>query len=288
MPKTKDFYDVLGVARSATQKEIQSAFRKLARKHHPDVNQGDKQAEKRFKEISEAHEVLSDAEKRKLYDRYGPDWQAAQHAGGGANGPAGARSGPSVRYQDVNVDDLFRGSEGFADIFGNIFSGRRQSAGARAERPPVEVEGTVEISLQEAYQGTSRQVELPDGRRIEVKIPAGVATGTILRVPGLRARVIVADDPVFKREGKDLSAVVAVPLATALLGGEVEVPTVKGGRVHLKVPPETQNGTRLRLRGLGMPDPKGGPPGDLYAEVKVKLPIPMDDSTRRWAEDLQR
>lgn len=288
MPKTKDFYDVLGVARSATQKEIQSAFRKLARKHHPDVNQGDKQAEKRFKEISEAHEVLSDADKRKLYNRFGQDWQAAQHSGAGAGGPSGGRSGPNVRYQDVNLDELFGGGEGFADIFGNIFSGRRQSGAGRAARPPAEVEGTVEISLQEAFQGTSREVELPDGRRIEVKIPAGVAPGTILRVPGLRARVSVAENKVFQREGNDLSAVVSVPLATALLGGEVEVPTVKGGRVHLKVPPETQNGTRLRLRGLGMPDPKGGPAGDLYAEVKVKLPIPIDQSTRSWAEDLPR
>ena len=285
MPKTKDFYDVLGVARSATQKEIQSAFRKLARKHHPDVNHGDKQAEKRFKEISEAHEVLSDAEKRKLYDRFGQDWQAAQHAGAGADGSAGVRSGPNVKYQDVNLDDLFGGGEGFADIFGNIFGGRRQSAAGRAATAPVEVEGTVEISLKEAYQGTSRQVELPDGRRIELKIPAGVATGTILRVPGLRARVIVADDRVFQRDGKDLSVAVSVPLATALLGGEVEVPTVKGGRVHLKVPPQTQNGTRLRLRGLGMSDPKGGAPGDLYAVDRLPGPIAAearDDDARGY------
>lgn len=287
---TKDFYHVLGISRGASQKEIQSAFRKLARKLHPDVNPGDKDAEERFKEVSHAHDVLSDPEKRKLYDRFGSDWQSAAAAGIDPDAP-GPRRGPGgqrVQYQTIDpeeFEELFRGSRadsGLGDVFGSIFGGR--GAGARA--PEMDSEGTVEVSLQEAYTGTTRQVELAGGRRIELKVPAGIQDGNVLRLPGLRARVQVAKDPTFEREGKDLRVAVPVPLKTALLGGEVNVPTLKGGRVHLKVPPETQNGTRLRLRGLGMPDSRGGQPGDLYAEVRVRLPLPMDERTRRWAEEL--
>jgi curved DNA-binding protein len=300
MPMTKDYYDVLGVSRGASQKEIQGAFRKLARKLHPDVNPGDKQAEERFKEVSQAHDVLSDPEKRKLYDRFGADWHSAAAAGidpdapgpfgrSGSYGRPGA-GGPRVEYQTIDPDefeDLLRGAGGagggFGDVFSSIFGGR---AGAGGQPRDVEAEGTVEVTLREAYTGTTRQVDLPGGRRIELRIPAGVADGTVLRVPGLRARVNVAGDPTFERDGKDLRVGVPVPLKTALLGGQVDVPTLKGGRVQLNVPRETQNGTRLRLRGLGMPDPRGGQPGDLYAEVRVRLPLPMDERTRVWAEEL--
>jgi DnaJ-class molecular chaperone len=293
-----DYYETLGVARTATDKEIQSAYRKLARKHHPDVNAGDKGAERRFKEIGEAHEVLSDPDKRKLYDRYGRDWKAAAAAGastagdpgfggfggfGAGRGPGGAR----VEYQSVDpreFEEMFRGNggAGFGDVLGSIF-GAGRAGGARGV---PESEGIVDVTLREAYQGAARQVELPDGRRLEVKIPAGVNDGTVLRVPGLLARVRVAKDGVFEREGKNLRVTVQVPVRIALLGGEVDVPTLKGTRVKLAVPAETQNGSRLRLKGLGMPDPKGGPLGDLYAEIKVRLPIPIDDTTRRWAEQL--
>jgi DnaJ-class molecular chaperone len=295
MSQTRDYYEVLGVSRTASQKDVQSAFRKLARKLHPDVNPGDKDAERRFKEVTEAHDVLSDPEKRKMYDRFGADWQAASAAGidpntagwgfGGAR-PGGA-GGPRVQYQNIDPDvfeDLLRNAgsarTGFGDIFNSIFN-REQST-----RQAAEAEGTIEVTLAEAFRGTARQVELPDGRRLEVKVPAGVQDGTVLRVPGLRTRIQVAKDALFERDGKDLRVPVGVPLATALLGGEVDVPTLKGSRVKLNVPAETQNGTSLRLRGLGMPDPKGGQPGDLYAEVRVRLPLPMDERTRRWAEGL--
>ena len=286
MPKTKDYYEELGVSRNATQREIQSAFRKLARKLHPDVNPADRDAEGRFKAISEAHDVLSDPQKRKLYDRFGPDWQAAANAGVDPDqgpGPFDRRGG---RYQTVTTDtieDLLGGlggaRGGFGDIFSSIFGGR-----GAASQAPVDAEGTIEVTLQEAFRGTARQVVMPDGKRLEVKVPAGVQDGTVLRVPGIRARVHVEKDALFERDGKDLRVPVPVPLATAFLGGEVDVPTLKGTRVKLNVPPETQNGTRLRLRGLGMPDQRGGRPGDLYAEVRVRLPLPMDDRTRRWAE----
>ena len=292
MPKTKDFYEVLGVPRTATQKDISSAFRKLARKYHPDLNKDDKQSEARFKELSEAHEVLSDTKKRKLYDEFGEQWAAAQAAGvqpgqGGVRG-GGYRpdAGPRVEYRTVtpeDMEDLFGEGGGFGDIFGSIFGGATRG---RARQPqPMDVEAPITVSLAEIYRGTSRTVELPGGRRVEVKVPPGVKEGTVLRVPGLRATVQVAPDPVFRRESKDLHVPVPVALHVALGGGEVSAPTIKGGQVKFNIPSETQNGTKIRLKGLGLPDSKGGPVGDMYAEVRVQLPVPMDDRTRKWAAE---
>ena len=290
MPKTKDFYEVLGVPRTATQKEIASAFRKLARKHHPDLNAGDKQAEARFKELSEAHEVLADPKKRKLYDEFGDSWSGAAAAGvqPGQGRGGGFRPGagdPRVQYRTVSpeeMEDLFGETGGFGDIFGSIFGGTR---GRSRQQPQLDVELPITVSLAELFTGTSRTVELPGGRRVEVRVPAGVKEGTVLRVPGLRATVQIAPDPIFTREGKDLRVTVPVPLHVALQGGEVAAPTIKGGQVKFKVAPETQNGTKIRLRGLGLPDPKGGPQGDMYAEVRVQLPVPMDEKTRNWAAE---
>jgi curved DNA-binding protein len=281
MAKTKDYYDVLGVPRTATQKEITSAFRKLARKHHPDLNAGDKQAEAKFKEISEAHDVLSDAKNRKLYDEFGPDWRSAQQAGvqpgtGRRSAGGGFRpqeGGPGVQYRTVTpeeMEDIFGDSGSFGDIFGSIFG---NSSRTRTRPAPIDVEAPITVSLGEVYRGTSRTVELPGGRRVEVNVPAGVKEGTVLRVPGLRATVQV------------VRVSVPVPLQVALRGGEVSAPTLKGGQVQFKVPPETQNRKKIRLRGLGLPDPKGGQPGDLYAEVNVQLPVPMDEKTRKWASE---
>jgi curved DNA-binding protein len=288
MSKTKDYYEVLGVPRTASQKEITAAFRKLARKHHPDLNAGDKQSETRFKEISQAHDVLSDAKKRRLYDEFGSDWAAAEaggvQPGAGRGGVSRQQPGGGAQYRTVTpeeMEDMFGGGGGFSDIFGSIFGG------SRTRQEPADVEAPITVSLAEVYRGTSRTVELPGGRRVEVKVPAGVKEGTVLRVPGLRARVQIAPDPLFVREGKDLRVTVPVPLHVALSGGEVAAPTLKGGggQVQFKVAPETQNGTKVRLRGLGLPDPKGGTPGDLYAEVRVQLPVPMDERTRKWAAE---
>src|SRR6267143_39747 len=220
MPKVKDYYEVLGVPRTASQKEISTAFRKLARKHHP--------------------------EKRRLNDQFGPDWAAAQAAGaqpGGRGGAGGFRpdAGPSAQYRTVTpeeMEDLFGDQGGFGDIFGSIFGANR----GRAREQQMDVEAPITVSLPEIYRGTSRTVELPGGRRVEVKVPAGVKEGTVLRVPGLQARVQIAPDPVFMREGKDLRVMVPVPLHVALRGGEVAAPTLKGGQVHVKVAPGTQNG----------------------------------------------
>jgi curved DNA-binding protein len=292
VPKTKDYYEVLGVPRTATQKDISSAFRKLARKFHPDLNKDDRQAEARFKEISEAHEVLSDANKRKLYDEFGEQWAAAQAAGvrpgqgGVRRGPGGGGGGPRVEYRTVtpeDMEDLFGEGGGFGDIFGSIFGNATRGRARQAQ--PMDVEAPITVSLAEIYRGTSRTVELPGGRRVEVKVPAGVKEGTVLRVPGLRATVQVAPDPLFRREGMDLTVAVPVPLHVALRGGEVAAPTIKGGQVKFNIPAETQNGTKIRLKGLGLPDQKGGAPGDMYAEVRVQLPVPMDERTRKWAAE---
>jgi DnaJ-class molecular chaperone len=284
MPRVhqRDYYEVLGVPRTATQKEISNAFRKLARKHHPDVNPGNKEAEAEFKAITEANEVLSDAKKRRAYDQFGPRWAVASGFGGGR------QAGPNVHEHPFNVDpetlrDIFGHQGGVSDMFGSIFGrGGRRRAGQQSH----EAEGVLTISLQEAYRGTSRLMDLPDGRRVEVQVPAGIAAGATLRVPGLLARVDIQPDPVFEREGQDLRVVVTVPLRVALVGGELDVPTLRGGQTRLKVPAETQNGTRLRLRGLGMPGARGGAPGDLYAEVQVHLPLPLDEAGRDWAAGL--
>jgi DnaJ-class molecular chaperone len=170
---------------------------------------------------------------------------------------------------EVDIEELLRDG-GLGDLFGAF---RQQGAAAA-----MDAEGSVRVTLREAFTGTARSFELPDGRRIEVQVPAGVANGAVLRVPGLRARVEVTPDPRFQRSGKDLTTVAQVPLELAVLGGEVDVPTLKGTSVKLRIPAGTQNGTKLRLRGLGMPG------GDLYAEVKVRLPQPPDDDLRHWAE----
>lgn len=303
MATTKDYYQILGVGRTASQKDIQSAFRKLALKYHPDKNPGDPTAEARFKEISEANDVLSDPEKRKKYDQFGPMWQQATGPGAGGARPGGFGGDPGggFQYQAVDIDpeelrNMFRGFGGgggggvgdeaggsFSDLFGSMFGRGR----AKRETAPVEVERELRITLHEAFTGTHRRLTLPDGRTVEVTVPAGVSDGTTLRVPGVRARVRVTPDRDFVREGNDVRVVMPVDLDVALLGGEVDVPTLKGTKVTLTVPPETQNGRRLRLRGLGMPNPKGGTPGDLFVEVKVRLPLPMNDRIRRLAEELR-
>jgi DnaJ-class molecular chaperone len=312
----RDYYEVLGVPRNASQKDIKAAFRKLARKHHPDVNPNDASSAKTFKEISEAHEVLSDPEKRKKYDQYGRDWkqyEAWQNAGRPQGAPFG-QSG-NARYQTVNPEDLedMFGSEDspFSDFFQDMF-GRAGVRGGRASArggfdglsmPGENVEAETSITLEEAYRGTKRTVELPGRsgtRRVEVNIPPGVHDGARVRAAGqgpagrgggpagdLFIRVTVQPHPAFRRESDDLHTKVQVPLDVALLGGEVMVPTLKGTRVSLRVPPETQNGTRLRLRGLGMPRLRGQGHGDLYAEVDVRLPVPLTPEVRELAAKLR-
>jgi curved DNA-binding protein len=304
----RDYYEVLGVPRTATEKEIKSAFRRLARKHHPDVNPNNPEATEKFKEINEAHEVLSDLEKRQKYDRLGADWD---RAGGRPDGWSGA--GPfgqadHVEYRTVSpedLEDLFGSDSPFSDFFHDLF-GRARAADDRFDTQPLpggDLELETNVTLEEAYSGSQRRLELQTGgatRTVEVSIPPGVREGTRVRVAGqgssgraggrpgdLFIRVHVLPHRTFRREGDDLVVRVPVPLETALLGGEVTVPTLGDKRVALRVPPETQNGTRLRLRGLGMPRARGEGRGDLYAEVDVRLPVPLTPAARELAEKLR-
>jgi curved DNA-binding protein len=317
----KDYYKTLGVSRDADKKEIRSAFRRLARQHHPDVNPGDPEAEERFKEINEAYEVLSDPEKRSKYDQLGRDWSRWQQTGGrpgdfdwgqwtsGAPSDQGQRV--YVRYgTPEDLEDLFGGGRPFSDFFGQIFGGmggpppeggapRGYEYQVRPRRGQ-DYEQELEISLREAYHGTTRILQ-KDGRRLEVKIPPGAREGTRVRMAqeggagtaggesgDLYLRIRVAPDPQFERRGDDLQLSVPVDLYTAVLGSEVPVPTLNGP-VMLTIPAGTQNGRRFRLRGKGMshlrqPEQRG----DLYAQIDVRLPESLASRQRDLFEEMRR
>src|SRR5438067_5175476 len=266
MATPRDYYAVLGVPRTASDKDIRQAYRRLARKYHPDLNPNDKSADARFKELQHAYEVLPDPAKRPKYDRVGPDFERAEGATGGA--PSRPRPGRSGRA-DFDLGSIFG-----SDLLGSLFTAEGRPAagfGARGVSMPGEdVEHPVEVTLEEAFHGTARTIQLqgPDGnvRTLEVKIPAGVSTGSRVRVagqggPGLGGApsgdlylvVSVRPHPTFERRGDDLYVSVPVSLTTAVLGGEGQVPTPRGTRLALKVPPESQNGQRFRLAEQGMP-----------------------------------
>ena len=315
----KDYYKTLGVEKNTDEKEIKKVYRRLARQHHPDVNPGDKAAEARFKEINEAYEVLSDAEKRRKYDELGQSYQRWQQTGGGPSGfdwnqwsaaggqgggPGTRPAGTRVSYGDIN--DLFGQGGDSSDFFEAIFGGmgaaraRGRSRETAAGMPSQDLEHEVEISLEEAFGGAQRIVEM-DGRRLEVKIPAGVKTGSRVRVAGegpagasrsasrgdLYLRMKVLPHPTFERRDDDLHCEVPVDLFAALLGGEVRVPTLAGS-VVLRIPAGTQSGRTFRLSGQGMPKLRSPQDqGDLYAKVRVMLPEKLDEReqklVREWA-----
>jgi curved DNA-binding protein len=325
----QDYYALLGVARTASEKEIQTAYRKLARQHHPDVNPGNPEAEATFKRINEAYEVLSDPDKRKKYDQLGSRWreyesyeraQAAAAAAGQSQPPidfddfVGGSGGGRYEYRSVSpedLEDLYGTDRPFSDFFETFF-GRGGGAGAtsagRAARPArgYDLEYPLEVSLAEAYRGTTRTLELqqPDGtsRRLEVKIPPGVTDGSRVRIAGQGAAgraggaagdlyllTSVAADARFERVGDDLRTRVAAPLTTLLLGGEVHVPTPDGRRLALRIPAETQDGRVFRLRNQGMPHlGHAEQHGDLNAEVHVQLPEHLSARERELLESFAR
>lgn len=312
----KDYYKVLGVQKSAAEKEIKQAYRRLARKLHPDVNPNNKAAQEQFKEVNEAYEVLSDPEKRKKYDTLGANWQQyEQYQRAGGQGPfqwGGGAGGPQAQYRTFTQEDLANlfggggmGGEdlgGFSDFFRTFFGGGfGGGAGTRTQARPrrgQDLEQEVDVSLREAYAGTSRLVQ-KDGRKLEIRIPPGVKTGSKVRYAGegapgtsgaaagdLYLRVRVAEDPQFERRGDDVYTDVPVNLYTLVLGGEATIPTLKG-QVVLKIPPETQAGKTFRLAGQGMP--KLNQPnarGDLYARVRPVLPERLSPAEREMFEKL--
>ena len=280
------YYELLGVARDATDKDIRQAYRKLARQYHPDVNPGDSGAEEKFKQINEAHGVLSDADKRRKYDKYGDRWthadeieQAEAQARSRGRGRGGFHS-----YTDYFTDGDFGGHNGVNfdlggfgsdDPFDRLFNSFGGDRGVPRHAP---AEYQVDITLAEAAEGATRMVNLPDGRRLEVKVPAGVDTGSRVHIPAgggdgdFYLAVTVIDHPRFERKGKDLYSEVEVPVDDLALGAEVTVPTLTG-RVALTIPPGTQNGRRFRMAGQGMPElNKSDSRGSLYTTVKAVLP----------------
>jgi curved DNA-binding protein len=301
----KDYYKILGVDKKATTEEIKKAYRKLARKYHPDVNE-DKNAEDKFKEINEANEVLTDPQKRAKYDQLGSSWNAYQQGGAG---DAGFNWGDWVQGGG-DINDLFGGGAGgrtgggtgFSDFFEAIF-GSMAGASAGGGRSAFARKGQdftrdVEISLEEAYSGTTRILRTSTNRRLEVKIPAGAKTGTKVRIKGegspgapngdLYLRVTITPHPNIEVDGEDLKVTVPVDLYTIMLGGSVEVPTVKG-ILKLKIPPETQNGKTFRLKNQGMPHLNNpGTSGNLYVTLTVTLPQDLTAEETALFEELRQ
>jgi curved DNA-binding protein len=298
--KFQDYYETLGVGRNASEAEIKRAYRKLARKYHPDVNK-DKEAEDKFKQINEAHEVLKDPKKRKLYDQLGPDWQAGQDFK------------PPPGWEDVHFDfqtgpgaEAFDFGGGFSDFFEMLFGGRMAGGGGASARQASWVmrgqdqEAGIEVSLEDAYHGATRTITLqgheidsqgqvrPTAQNLQVKIPPGVTDGTRIRLSGkggagmgggpagdLYLRVHIMPHARFRVEGHDLLVEVPVTPWEAALGATVEVP-VMDGTVNLKIPAGSQSGQRLRLRGKGLPK-KGCERGDLFARLKIAVPKDLNE-----------
>ena len=320
----KDYYQILGVNRNASEKEIKQAYRRLARKYHPDLNPGDKSAEAKFKEMNVAYEVLSNPENRKKYDQFGDQWEYADQftkSGGQerVRWDAG-KGGTSFEYGDVS---------GFGDIFSSLFGD--SGIGSRMKRGPrrgQDVESPVDVTLEEAYHGSTRLMQLQTQepctacggtgvvgnrvcticngtggkitpKRLEVKIPAGVKDGSRIRIageggPGLASGskgdlylvVKVLPHKLFERKGDDLHTEVSVPLATAILGGEVRLPTLNAS-ISLKIPPETQNGKVFRLAGKGMPPLGNSRHGNMFAKVKVVLPTKLTEEEKKLFDQLR-
>lgn len=315
----KDYYATLGVPKTANEKEIKQAFRKLARKHHPDVNPGDKAAEARFKDINEAYEVLGDGAKRKKYDELGANWRMYEQAGtapagsgGGWNVNTGGGPGGFRTMTAEEMREMFGDADPFSDFFHTFFGGagpdetnrRGRASRSRVSHPGRDIEHELPLTLEDAQRGIQRELAVTtngQGRTVDVRIPAGVTDGSRLRVAGegergsggapsgdLYLRIRLSPHPVFERKGHDLYTRVQVPLTTAVLGGETVVHTLAGKALRLKVPPVTQNAQMFRLKGHGMPTAgKPDQTGDLYATVNVELPKSLTAEQRTHFEALR-
>jgi len=300
----KDYYKVLGVDKDASTDEIKKAYRKLAMKYHPDRNPNNKQAEEIFKDINEAHEVLSDPEKRARYDQLQNSYTSWQQAGGRPGSFRwedlfGSGFGGATRVEVNDFDGQFGEFDGFSDFFRMFFGGGRASprgshrASTTAQQPTA-YQQAVTISLHEAYHGTTRTLDI-NGKRKTISIPPGVKTGTKVRASGAGPQdsdiylvIEVSPDPRFERRGDDLVTEVSIDLPTAVLGGEVRVPTFSGN-VMLKIPPGTQAGQTFRLAGKGMPLLRSkGKFGNLLVKVNVSIPKNLSDRERKFFEEMKK
>lgn len=320
----KDYYDILGVKRNASEQEIKQAYRRLARKHHPDVNPGDKSAEAKFKEINEAHEVLSDKKTRKKYDQFGDRWQYADQFA-----QAGWQQAPFSDFGRSGGATSFHFGEGdLGSLFDELLRGTHTRTYTRRAQPRRgrDIKAAVEVTLEEAFHGTKRTISLQTEepcptcqgsgwiqnvpcatcqgagtvarvKRLEVKIPPGVKNGSRVRIAGkgqpgyggangdLYLVISVKPHRLFERHGDDLYVEVPVPLTIAMLGGEVQVPTLKG-KLALKIPPETQNGRAFRLSGQGMPHLGNSSRGDVLAKVNIVLPTKLSPKEKELFKQL--
>lgn len=284
-----DFYEALGVARTATQEEIQRAYRKLARAYHPDINK-DPAAEDRFKAVSEAYDVLSDPATRERYDTFGPRFRQVPDD---MDAQTWARTGGGERFRQAGGD--FGGEVDFEDLLGSLFGGR--SGRGRGPMPGADQEAGLELTVEDAYRGGNRSITLPgpDGpRTIDFTVPPGVVDGQRIRLAGQGGRgtppgdlylvVRFAPHPRYRVDGRDITVDLRLAPWEAALGTSVAL-DVPGGEVKVKVPPGTSSGRRLRLRGKGLPHPRGTP-GDLFAQTAVVLPAHLSDTERELFEQL--
>ena len=312
----RDYYDVLGVERGATEDQVKSAYRRLARKYHPDLNPGDADAEKKFKELGEAYEALSDPKKRQAYDQFGPEGLRMGAEAGGA-GPSGYRytwAGEGAPFEDGSFE-AFGGGGDAGSIFEDLFSrlggmrgaGGRRRAGPRQAFPGQDAESELTISFDQAVRGVHSSLSIrrpmPDGslrpERIDVRIPPGVRDGQRLRLRGrgspgvgggppgdLYLVMHVLPHPFFRREGRDIYVDLPVTVPEAALGAAVDVPTVQG-RTSVRIPPGTASGTKLRLKGQGIADAKGDGRGDQYCVIRIVPPRTLDEPQKRLYEQLR-
>jgi len=320
----KDYYEVLGVKKTTAEEEIKRAYRKLAMKYHPDRNPGNKAAEERFKEINEAYAVLSDKEKRRQYDQFGPAGFRQRFSqedifrgfdisdlfkdlGFSTNdvfsrifGGGGAR-GAKVRYG--NFEDLFSQRGRQAYDFGDIFSGGGYQRQGPLPEKGQDIHSELHLTFQEAAFGGEKKVRFSKGGKVEevtVKIPSGIESGKKLRLAGkgmdvmagrppgdLYLKVHVAAHPIFKREGSDITVEKEIKISDALLGTTIEIPTLDGAK-HIKVPPGTQSHSRIRLKGYGLPSPQAGGKGDEYVRIIVKYPKSLSERQKKLVEELNK
>ncbi len=293
-----DYYKVLGIDKKATEAQIKNAYRKLARKYHPDVNPNDQNANKKFQEINEANEVLSDPEKRKKYDQFGENWQHADTYGQANQQQRSRNSGGGA--PGGNPFSGFGGGEDFSDFFGSIFGNGGSGQGRQTKYRGQDYQAELHLNLQDILQ-THKQTLTVNGKNIRITVPAGVDNGQTIKIAGygspgqnggpagdLFLTFLIKDDATIKRDGKNLFVTTSIDLYTAVLGGEIMVDTLTG-KVKLQVKPETQNGTKVKLKGKGLPVyKKENEFGDLIITYEVQIPTNLTEKQKELFKELSQ